>query len=144
MSTEIGMSTEIMKNKQSSANQAPFRVGLLSFSDGRLRVHETLAAAIKRNETALTEAIAKDPLLAAIPASEIVHSIAQAKSAVAEMRSANVEATVFNVPVFAFPNYSLMAARLLEMPCFSTRPRIPRCPVWEELWRLRAPWRKLG
>jgi L-fucose isomerase len=128
MSTEIEMSTEIMKNAQSSAAQPPFRVGLLSFSDGRLRVHETLAAAIRRNESALTEAIAKDPLLAAIPASEIVHSIAQAKSAVAQMRAANVEATVFNIPVFAFPNYSLMAARLLEMPVLLNSPKDPTLP----------------
>jgi L-fucose isomerase len=94
----------------------PFRVGLLSFSDGRKRVHETLAGAIRRHAGILADAIAKDPLLEAVPASDIVHSAAKARSMAAEMRGAAIEAAVFNIPVFAFPNFSLIAARLLDMP----------------------------
>src|ERR1017187_2309524 len=88
----------------------PFRVGLIGFSDGRLRVHETLAGAIRRHADILAKAIAGDPLLEAVPAAGIVHSAAMARASAAEMRAAGIEAAVFNIPVFAFPNFSLMAA----------------------------------
>jgi L-fucose isomerase len=122
------MGSQITDSAQSPTTQAPFRVGLLSFSDGRLRVHESLAGVIERHETALLDAIGRDPQLAAIPASEIIHSIAQARAAAKEMRAAGVEALVFNIPVFAFPNYSLMAARLLEMPVLLNSPKDPTLP----------------
>ena len=118
------MGAKTMTSTQETPPAVPFRVGVLSFSDGRPRVHETLRDAVKRNETRLAEAIGKDPLLMAIPASEIVHSILQAKSTASEMRAAGIEAAVFNVPVFAFPNYSLMAARLLDMPVILKARRI--------------------
>jgi L-fucose isomerase len=117
-----------MTETQISTTQAPFRVGLLSFSDGRQRVHETLANAVLRNQETLADAIGKDPLLVAMPASEIIHSILQAKSAATEMRAASIEAAVFNIPVFAFPNYSLMAARLLDMPVILNSPKDPTLP----------------
>jgi L-fucose isomerase len=122
------MDTQITDSAQSSATQVPFRVGLLSFSDGRLRVHESLAGVIERHETTLLDAVGRDPQLSAIPASEIIHSVAQARAAAKEMRAAGVEAVVFNIPVFAFPNYSLMAARLLEMPVLLNSPKDPALP----------------
>lgn len=106
----------------------PFRVGLLSFSDGRQRVHESLAPTIQDHETTLGAVIAGDPLLEPVPPGEIIHSIAQAKTAATQLRAAGAEALVFNIPVFAFPNYSLMAARLLEMPVILSSPKNPALP----------------
>ena len=40
-----------------------------------------------------------------------------------QMRSHDAEAAVFNIPVFAFPNFSLLAARILEMPVLLSSPR---------------------
>ena len=117
-----------MTSAQITTKPVPFRVGLLSFSDGRQRVHETLADAVRRNQTTLADAIERDPLLVAIPANEIIHSIAQAKTAATEMRAGGVEAAVFNIPVFAFPNYSLMAARLLDLPVLLNSPKDPTLP----------------
>jgi L-fucose/D-arabinose isomerase len=117
-----------MTSAQITTKPVPFRVGLLSFSDGRQRVHETLADAVRRNQTTLADAIERDPLLVAIPANEIIHSIAQAKTAATEMRAEGVEAAVFNIPVFAFPNYSLMAARLLDLPVLLNSPKDPTLP----------------
>ena len=117
-----------MTSAQLSTKPVPFRVGLLSFSDGRQRVHETLADAVRRNQTTLADAIERDPLLVAMPANEIIHSIAQAKTAATEMHAVGVEAAVFNIPVFAFPNYSLMAARLLELPVLLNSPKDPTLP----------------
>lgn len=107
---------------------APFRVGLLSFSDGRPSVHESLKEAIGRHASTLARAIERDPRLEAVPADDIIHSIAQGKAAARQMRAAGAEAVVFNIPVFAFPNYSLMAARLLEMPVLLSSAKDPKLP----------------
>jgi L-fucose isomerase len=117
-----------MINAQLPRTGAPYRVGLLSFSDGRQRVHETLAGAIGNHEATLLNAIEKDPMLEVIPAKEIIHSVAQAKAVAKQMRGAGIEAAVFNIPVFAFPNYSLMAARLLEMPVILSSPKDSKLP----------------
>jgi L-fucose/D-arabinose isomerase len=105
-----------------------FRVALMSFSDGRLRVHKTLEAAIESHAQLLTQALATDPLLEVVAAGEIVHSSKLARSAAKRMRAADVEAAVFNIPVFAFPNYSLLAARLLELPVALSSPQEGRLP----------------
>lgn len=117
-----------MNDKRVAEGKAPFRVGLLSFSDGRGRVHETLIDAIRKHEATLANAITQDPLLEVIPAKEPIHSVAQAKTASMEMRGLGIEAAVFNIPVFAFPNYSLMAGRLLEMPVILSSPKDPALP----------------
>jgi L-fucose isomerase len=46
----------------------------------------------------------------------------------AEMKGAGIEAAVFNIPVFAFPNFSLMAARLLELPVLLSSPQDGKLP----------------
>lgn len=117
-----------MISKKTPKNRAPFCVGLLSFSDGRQRVHEGLIEAIRKHEATLANAITQDALLEVIRAKELIHSVAQAKSAATQMRGLGIEAAVFNIPVFAFPNYSLMAARLLEMPVILSSPKDPALP----------------
>lgn len=117
-----------MIGAQMPRTKSPFRVGLLSFSDGRQRVHESLAGTIRDHESTLAATIAQDPLLELVPPEEIIHSIRQAKAAAKRLRAAGAEALIFNIPVFAFPNYSLMAARLLEMPVILSSPKNAALP----------------
>jgi L-fucose isomerase len=107
----------------------PFRVALLSFSDGRLRVHRTLEETIGRHRAVLAEAIGRDPLLRLLdePAGT-AHSTRLAAGLAREARRAGAEAAVFNVPVFAFPNFSAVAARVLEMPVLLSSPQDGRMP----------------
>ena len=106
----------------------PYRVGLLSFSDGRLRVHETLREPILRHEQALRAAFAADPLLEALPSGEIVHSSRLARSRAKALRAVDAEALVFNIPVFAFPNFAMIAARVLGLPVLLSSPQEGRLP----------------
>jgi len=101
----------------------PYRVGILSFSDGRLRVHDSLVETVNRHARVLAEAIRQDPLLRVLEPAEVVHSVVGARLAAKQMRSCDAEAAVFNIPVFAFPNFSLLAARILEMPVLLSSPR---------------------
>lgn len=101
---------------------SPFRVGLAGFSDGRLRVHQTLEATVHQHMAVLRDAVHQDPLLTAVMGSELVHASRTARRVAKELRSADVEAAIFNIPVFAFPNYSLIAARVLELPVLLSSP----------------------
>ncbi|MFB3825940.1 MAG: L-fucose/L-arabinose isomerase family protein [Bryobacteraceae bacterium] len=106
----------------------PFRVGILSFSDGRRRVHETLAGVIERHDATLRQALARDSLLALLDPVEIANSSRAARDGARKMQAAGLEAAIFNIPVFAFPNYSLLAARLLDMPLMLVSPKDPTLP----------------
>lgn len=101
----------------------PYRVGILAFSDGRARVHETLAATIKRHGQALRSTLEQDPLLTVWEAPEIAASAKLARGAAKAARAADLEAAVFNIPVFAFPNYAVIAARVLGLPALLSSPR---------------------
>ena len=76
----------------------------------------------------MPSAISKDPLLAVYPAEEIAYSAKLSRKGAKELRSKNVEAAVFNIPVFAFPNYSLIAARVLEQPVLLSSPKEGKLP----------------
>jgi L-fucose isomerase len=101
----------------------PYRVGVIGFSDGRQRVHLTMEEAIGSHARCLRAAIEQDPLLTVVEAPEAIHSNASARHVAKEMRSAGLDAAVFNIPVFAFPNFSLLAARILELPVLLSAPK---------------------
>lgn len=101
----------------------PYRVGLVGFSDGRLRVHKTLKETLIRHGRVLREALSRDPLLTITEAPEFAHSAKLARSMAKGLRAAGIEAAVFNIPVFAFPNYSLIAARMLDLPVLLSSPK---------------------
>ncbi|UCD29156.1 MAG: L-fucose/L-arabinose isomerase family protein [Planctomycetota bacterium] len=110
------------------ATSEPFRVGLLAFSDGRLRVHQSLQDTIRKHAKVLSEAIEKDPLLHVTQADEIAYSSKIARRIAKQMRAGDIEATVFDIPVFAFPNYSVLAARVLGLPVLLSSPKEGKLP----------------
>jgi len=122
----------------------PYRVGVAGFSDGRLRVHKSLEETIVRHQARLTEAIGADPLLEAAPSPEIVHSSKQARAAAKQLRAADIEAVVFNLPVFAFPNFSLITARVLEMPVLLSSPQDGRLPGLGGILAAHGAMRQIG
>ena len=85
-----------MGDETNPANPKAFRVGLMSFSDGRLRVHQTLEDTIKSHGSLLAEAIGKDPMLQPVAATQIVHSSKIARGVASEMKAAGIEVAVFN------------------------------------------------
>jgi len=91
------------------------RIGLLSFSDGRRRVHEGLRAGIERRQEELRALIAgagAEPVVVAQVAWTPRIAVSEAK----RLLAADVAGVVFNVPVFAFPNFSALAAAVLDRP----------------------------
>ncbi|MHC4798449.1 MAG: L-fucose/L-arabinose isomerase family protein, partial [Planctomycetota bacterium] len=117
-----------MSTSSAPATNDPFRVGLLAFSDGRLRVHKTLEKTIRQHARVLVEAIEKDPLLKVAEASEIAYSSKIARRIAKQMRASDIEAAVFDIPVFAFPNFSLLAAKVLGLPVLLSSPKEGKLP----------------
>ncbi len=126
------------------SHQPPFRVGLLSFSDGRLRVHQSLEGTIQKHAAVLAEAIRRDPLLAVVEGSQIAHSAKAARCLAREMRASEIEAAVFNIPVFAFPNFSLLAERLLDLPVLLSSARDGRLPGLGGIMAAHGAMRQIG
>jgi len=108
-------------------DRSEVKIGLLSFSDGRKRVHDGLRPAIERHEGAARQAL--EQVGATVVACEEPiwtprMAVAQSKALVA----ADVAAVVFNIPVFAFPNLSAIAAAVLQKPVAIMSPGEPDLP----------------
>lgn len=91
------------------------RIGLLSFSDGRKRVHEGLKAGIEAHQAnirAALEEIGAEVVLAG----EVIYTPRMAVTQAKKLLGRDVAAVIFNIPVFAFPNLSVLAANVLQKP----------------------------
>jgi L-fucose/D-arabinose isomerase len=91
------------------------RIALISFSDGRKRVHESLRAGIEKQQehiAALIRETGAEPVIA----DEVVYTPRGAVREAKKLLAQDVAAAVFNIPVFAFPNLAAIAARVLGRP----------------------------
>ena len=91
------------------------RIGLMSFSDGRKRVHDGLVDGIRRHEENIAKTLAElgsQPVVA----DEVSYRPRMAVAAAKQLVAADVAAVVFNIPVFAFPHLSVLAADVLKKP----------------------------
>jgi L-fucose isomerase len=104
------------------------RLGLLSFSDGRERVHESLAPDIREHEArvkAILEATGEIELLVA---EDIAHSPETARSQARRLAAMNLDGVILNIAVFAFPNYIVLAAQSGSGPYLLLGPHDSRYP----------------
>jgi L-fucose isomerase len=133
-----------MKAWQKPVTNHSFNVGLLSFSDGRLRVHNTLADAVQRHAGILAKSIEKDPMLTVTEAREIARSSRIARDIARDARRAGIDVALFNIPVFAFPNFSLLAARLLDIPVAISSPKDGTLPGLGGIMAAHGAMRQIG
>ncbi len=94
------------------------KVGVLSFSDVRADVHESLKEEIGRQADQIKEALASTGEITVFDTTEIVRSNGTARECALQLKALLLDAVVFNVPVFAFPNFSLIASSILKLPTF--------------------------
>ena len=104
------------------------RLGLLSFSDGRDRVHATLAPDIADHQRRI-EALLAGTGEVTVTTGDIVHSNDSARTEARRLAALQLDGVVFNIPVFAFPNFIVLAARLIgRVPLLLLGPHDPRYP----------------
>jgi len=97
-------------------------VGILSFSDGRERVHNSLAPYIKECEDNLKAVLEGTEKVRVITASGIICNSRLAAEMAEEMVSHHPDAIILNIPVFAFPNFAAIAVTLLNVPVLAISP----------------------
>lgn len=98
------------------------KVGILSFSDGRERVHKSLEPYIKECEAQIVQKLQSVDEIEVITGSEIIWNNKLAKRIGLEMTRKNIDACILNVSVFAFPNFSAIAAGLQNVPLVAIAP----------------------
>jgi L-fucose isomerase len=104
------------------------RVGLLSFSDGRERVHQGLTPDIRGHEAKIKAILEQTGQMQVVAASDIVHSAEGALRLAQEAAGQRLDAVLFNIPVFAFPSYPVIAAQAMRVPLLLLGPHDARYP----------------
>ena len=86
-------------------------IGIIGFSDGDPEVHEELKDIVQKQVDVIEEALRKSGEADVIVADKLVASEHDAKEQAELLRNRGVDITVFSYGVFAFPNFSAIAAR---------------------------------
>jgi len=86
-------------------------LGLIGFSDGDPDVHEQLKDVVQKQVDVIAEEIRKDGRVDVIVADRLVNSVITAKEEAEKLKSKGVDGTIFSYGVFAFPNFSAIAAQ---------------------------------
>jgi L-fucose/D-arabinose isomerase len=103
------------------------RVGVLTFSDGREFVHRDLATFTREVEDELAGAL-RGAGHEVVRAEEVVWTNESATAQARHVADRHPDLTIFNIPVWAFPHFSMLAARATPGPLllFSTLdPKFP-------------------
>ena len=104
------------------------RLGLISFSDGRLRVHEGLAPDIQIHETKIKSILEATGEAEIVLAENIVHSPETARQEAKRMAALDLDGVILNIAVFAFPNFIVIAAQVCSGPYLLLGPHDSRYP----------------
>lgn len=104
------------------------RLGLISFSDGRERVHQELLPDIIQHENKITSILEAIEGIEVHRAQEVVNSHESAREEARRLSALNLDGVIFNIPVFAFPNYVVITTQLLRVPYLLLTPHDARYP----------------
>ncbi len=86
-------------------------LGIIGFSDGDPEVHEQLKDVVQKQLDVIMEEVKKTGKVDIIAPDYLVNSVESAKRAAEEMMAKGVDGTIFSYGVFAFPNFSAVAAK---------------------------------
>lgn len=86
-------------------------LGLIGFSDGDPEVHTQLKDIVQAQVDVIAEELTKSGEVDVIVADELVVSAASAKEQAERLKAKGVDGTIFSYGVFAFPNFSAIAAK---------------------------------
>jgi L-fucose isomerase len=104
------------------------KIGLLSFSDGRERVHQSLSTGISENARRLQKKLEGTGEVKIVAASEIIWRHSQARDQARAVAASGTDGTILNIPVFAFPNLARVAAAWAQPPFLAFSPRFGGLP----------------
>ena len=86
-------------------------LGLIGFSDGDPEVHEQLKEIVQAQVDVIEAELRKEGTVDVVVAEHLVNSVQSAKEEAEKLKAKGVDGTVFSYGVFAFPNFSAVAAQ---------------------------------
>lgn len=92
------------------------KLGILTFSDGRKRIHDYFLKTNKAYLSRLTEALKKTGELDLVVADKIIHTPELAKTQAETLKCARVDGTLFNFSIWSFPHFPVIAAKNGQEP----------------------------
>lgn len=92
------------------------KVGILTFSDGRKYIHDSLVNLNQEYQNRLTAALEATGEVDAIPGQEIIYTPEGARRESQRLRELGAEITIFNYAIWAFPNLSAIATTFAPGP----------------------------
>ena len=93
-----------------------FKVGILTFSDGRKYIHEDLLATNLRYQNRLAEALEATGQVEVVAGTEIVWTPKIARREAQRLAAEGVEITIFNYAIWAFPHLTGVASTFAPGP----------------------------
>ena len=104
------------------------RIGLLSLSDGRERVHEELVPVIEQYNDSLVAVLETTDEVEVIRGSTPLNNPEAARHESERLKQAGVVGVILHQPVFGFPHFAVIAAQILDVPFLILSPREPNYP----------------
>ena len=86
-------------------------LGIMGLSDGDKDVHEQLKGIVQAQVDAIVKALRDSGEVEVIEAQELVCSVKKAKEQAEYLKNQGVDGTILSYGVFAFPNFSAIAAQ---------------------------------
>jgi len=92
------------------------KIGIIGFSDGEPAVHEELKGIVQAQLDIIIKALSESGEVDIVPARALISSVRIAKEEAEYMVGQNVDGIIFSYGVFAFPNFSAIAANFGKPP----------------------------
>lgn len=92
------------------------RIGLLSISDERERVHERLCPFIEEHTRRIAQVLAASGEVVVLPGGPPIHSPREACEQGRRLAAAGAEGVIFSLPTFGFPRLGVLAAQFAPGP----------------------------
>lgn len=119
------------------------RIGLLTLSDARSRVHHSLLALVEDYNNRLKSALEATGEVEVVLGSTPINSPETARQEAKRLVRAGVAGTIFHQPIFGFPSYGVIVAQILPSPFLILAPRDPNYPSFNGLITLGAAYAQL-
>ena len=91
-------------------------LGLMGLSDGDPVVHEKSKDVVQHQLDVIKAALEKDGRVDVVVADNLVTSVASARAEAEKLKAKGVDGTIFSYGVFAWPNFSAIAAKYGQGP----------------------------
>jgi L-fucose/D-arabinose isomerase len=104
------------------------RIGLLTVSDGRQRVYESLEPVIKEYNDSLARVLEETGEVEVVQGTAPIASPEAARREAKRLVEMGVSATIFHQPIFGFPHFAAIVAQFLRPPFLVLAPREPNYP----------------